>query len=39
MSEACTNINDLSQNDLEKFEGSICNVLNGINNTYDRKNF
>ena len=37
MSEACTNINDLSQNDLEKFEGSICNVLNGINNTYDRK--
>ena len=24
---------------LEQFEGTICNVLNGINNTYDRKNF
>ena len=32
-------INDLKQNDLEQFEGTICNVLNGINNTYDRKNF
>ena len=36
---ACKNINDLNQNDLEQFEGTICNVLNGINNTYDRKNF
>ena len=36
---ACNNINDLNQNDLEQFEGTICNVLNGINNTYDRKNF
>ena len=39
MNIACNNINDLNQNDLEQFEGTICNVLNGINNTYDRKNF
>ena len=39
MNRACNNINDLNQNDLEQFEGTICNVLNGINNTYDRKNF
>ena len=39
MNITCNNINDLSQNDLEQFEGTICNVLNGINNTYDRKNF
>ena len=39
MDIACNNINDLNQNDLEQFEGTICNVLNGINNTYDRKNF
>ena len=37
MNIACNNINDLNQNDLEQFEGTICNVLNGINNTYDRK--
>ena len=30
---ACNNINNLNQNDLEQFEGTICNVLNGINNT------
>ena len=36
---ACNNKNDLNQNDLEQFEGTICNVLNGINNTHDRKNF
>ena len=36
MNVACNNINDLNQNDLEQFEGTICNVLNGINNTYDR---
>ena len=35
----CNNINDLNQNDLEQFDGTICNVLNGINNTYDRKNY
>ena len=34
---ACNNIIDLKQNDLEQFEGTICNVLNGINNTYDKK--
>ena len=39
MSIACSNINELNQNDLEQFEGTICNVLNGINNTYDKKNF
>ena len=39
MNVACNNINDLNQNDLEQFEGTICNVQNGINNTYDRKNF
>ena len=39
MNTACNNINDFNQNDLEQFEGTICNVLNGINNTYGRKNF
>ena len=39
MNIACNNINVLNQNDLEQFEGTICNVLNGINDTYDRKNF
>ena len=39
MNIACNNIIDLNQNDLEQFEGTIFNVLNGINNTYDRKNF
>ena len=39
MSAACNNVDDLNQNDLEQFEGKICNILNGINNTYDRKNF
>ena len=39
MNVACNNINDLNQNDLEQFEGTICNVQNGINNTYGRKNF
>ena len=38
MNTACNNINELNQIDLEQFEGTICNVLNGINNTYDRKN-
>ena len=37
MNAAFNNINDLNQNDLEQFEGTICNVLNGINNIYDRK--
>ena len=39
MNAACNNFNNLNQNDLEQFEGTICNVLNGINNTYERKNF
>ena len=39
MNMACNKISDLNQNDLEQFEGTICNLLNGINNTYDRKNF
>ena len=39
MSIACSKINELNQNDVEQFEGTICNVLNGINNTYDKKNF
>ena len=39
MNVACKNKNELNQNDLEQFEGTICNVLNGIKNTYDRKNF
>ena len=39
MNIACNNINELNQKDLEQFEGTICNVLNGINNTYDKKNF
>ena len=39
MNAACNNINDLNQNDLEQFEGPICNVRNGIHNIYDRKNF
>ena len=39
MNIACNNINEPNQNDLEQFEGTICNVLNGINNTYDKKNF
>ena len=36
---ASNNINAPNQNDIEQFEETICNVLNGINNTYDRKNF
>ena len=39
MKAACNNINNLNQSNLEQFEGTICNVLNGINNTYDRRNF
>ena len=39
MNIACNNINDLKQNVLEQFEGTICKVRNGIYNTNDRKNF
>ena len=37
MTTACNNVNELKQNELEQFEGTICNVLNGIINTYDKK--
>ena len=37
MNIACNNKNDLNQNDLEQIEGTICNVLNGINKTYEKK--
>ena len=33
MNAACNSIDYLNQKDLDKFEGAICNVLNGINNT------
>ena len=36
MSIACSNINELNQNHIEQFEGTICNVLKEINNTYDK---
>ena len=39
MNIACNNISKLNQNDLEQFEGTISNVLNGINNTYKKNNF
>ena len=39
MTTACKIINELNQNDIEQFEGTMCNVLNGINITYDKKNF
>ena len=39
LTTVCNNIHGLKQNDLEQFEGTICHVLTGINNTYDRKNF
>ena len=39
MNVASNNKNDLNPNDLEQFEGTICNVQNGINNTYYRENF
>ena len=35
MKVAHNSTNNFNQNDLEQFEGTICNVLNGINNTYD----
>ena len=38
ISEICSNTDNLNQNNLDQFENAVCNVLNGINNTYDRKN-
>ena len=39
MNAACNNINDLNQNDLEQFEGTICNILNGLITHTIKKNF
>ena len=39
MNATCSNVNNLNENDLEQFKGTICYVLNGINNIFDRKNF
>ena len=39
MREFCNNIDNLDQNNVEQFENFVCTVLNGIDNTYDRKNF
>ena len=39
MIAACNNINNLNQRDLQQFEGTICNALNGINNKFYRKTF
>ena len=38
-SDICSNTVNLNQNNLDQVEDAVCNVLNGINNTYDRKNF
>ena len=39
ISDICNNTDNLNQSKLDQFEDSVCNVLNGIKNTYDRKNF
>ena len=39
ISDICSNTDNLNQSNLDQFEDAVCNVLNGINNTYDRKNF
>ena len=39
ISEICNNRDNLNQNNIDQFEDAVCNVLNGIINTYDRKNF
>ena len=39
MSAECNIFNDFNQNNLKHFECTICNLLNGSNNTYDRKKF
>ena len=38
-SEICNKTDNLNQNNLDQFKNAVCTVLNGINNTYDRKNF
>ena len=37
ISEICNNTDNLNQNNLDQFEIAVCNVLNGINNTYIEK--
>ena len=39
ITEKRNNTDNLDRNNLEQFENAVCNVLNGINNKYDRKNF
>ena len=39
ISDKCNNTDNLNQNNFDQFEDAVCNVLIGINNTYDRKNF
>ena len=39
ISDICSNTDNLNQSNLDQFEDAVCNVLNGINNTYDRKSF
>ena len=39
ISEICNNRDNLNQNNIDQFEDAVCNVLNGIINTYDRKRF
>ena len=34
-----SNTDNLNQSNLDQFEDAVCNVLNGINNTYGRTNF
>ena len=37
MSVICNKIDILDQRNIEQFEYAVCNVVNGINNTYDKK--
>ena len=39
ISDICSKTDNLNQSNLDQFEDAVCNVLNGINNTYDSKNF
>ena len=39
MTENCSNIDNMDQNNNEQFENAVCSVLNGIINTYEIKNF
>ena len=35
MTENCSNIDNMVQNNNEQFENAVCSVLNGIINTYE----